>query len=248
MTHQRPTGNRRPSQPPRRKHAPEIYMRRRVLALVLLLLVVALIIWGMVAFAKAVGGSGKDENPEATETVATATEDAPVTEPTVPEPSDAPASSPSSSAPPSEEEEREDTATAAAPENPGECSLKDLRITAMTNQPSYPAGTEPVLYMEVENPTEVDCVIDLEASPLRFEVYSMGTNDRIWSDTDCNQPMLTGSETFAPRETRGFEARWSATNSAPDACENRAPVPAGSYFLHAVIGDNASDPVPFNIT
>ena len=118
----------------------------------------------------------------------------------------------------------------------------------MTNQPSYPAGTEPVLYMEVENPTEVDCVIDLEASPLRFEVYSMGTNDRIWSDTDCNQPMLTGTETFAPGETRGFEARWSATNSAPDACENRAPVPAGSYFLHAVIGDNASDPVPFNIT
>ena len=219
-------------------------MRRRVLALVLLLLVVALIIWGMVAFAKAVGGSGKDENPEATETVATATEDAPVTEPTVPEPSDAPASSPA----PAREEEQEDTATAAAPENPGECSLKDLRITAMTNQPSYPAGTEPVLYMEVENPTEVDCVIDLEASPLRFEVYSMGTNDRIWSDTDCNQPMLTGSETFAPGETRGFEARWSATNSAPDACENRAPVPAGSYFLHAVIGDNASDPVPFNIT
>lgn len=222
-------------------------MRRRVLALVLLLLVVALIIWGMVAFAKAVGGSGKDENPESSETVTTATEDAPVTEPTVPEPSDAPAS-PSSSAAPSEEAKEEDTATAAAPENPGECSLKDLRITAMTNQPSYPAGTEPVLYMEVENPTEVDCVIDLEASPLRFEVYSMGTNDRIWSDTDCNAPMLTGSETFAPGETRGFEARWSATNSAPDACENRAPVPAGSYFLHAVIGDNASDPVPFNIT
>ena len=58
-------------------------MRRRVLALVLLLLVVALIIWGMVAFAKAVGGSGKDENPEATETVVTATEDAPVPEPPV---------------------------------------------------------------------------------------------------------------------------------------------------------------------
>lgn len=223
-------------------------MRRRVLALVLLLVVVALIIWGMVAFAKAVGGSGKDEGtPENSETVATATEDAPVTEPTVPEPSDGPAS-PSSSAPPSEETQQEETSTAAAPENPRECSLKDLRITAMTNQPSYPAGTEPVLYMEVENPTEVDCVIDLEASPLRFEVYAMGTNDRIWSDTDCNEPMLAGTETFEPGATRGFEARWSATNSAPDACENRAPVPAGSYFLHAVIGDNASDPVPFNIT
>lgn len=233
-------------------------MRRRVVALVLLLLVVALIIWGMVAFAKAVGGSGDDgangaDGAETSTSAVTATPtekvpgEAPSSEPTEPTES-APSDSPAPGDGGASTSEKPEDATQAAPENPGQCSLKDLQITAMTNQPAYPAGVEPVLYMEVKNPTDVECAINIDEAPLRFEVYSMGTNERIWADTDCNQPMLSGVETFAPGQTRGFEARWSATNSAPDACENRAPVPAGSYFLHAVIGDNASDPAPFNIT
>ena len=102
--------------------------------------------------------------------------------------------------------------------------------------------------MEVENPTDTDCVINLDDNPLRFEVYDMASNERIWSDIDCYPPVVGGTVDFAPGEKRRWEARWSGTASQPGQCDDRAEVRAGSYFLHGVIGENASEASPFNIT
>lgn len=218
---------------------PEIYMRRRVAALVILLVVVALLVWGLSAFAR----SGKTDETETTpETVAEAPSTTLATEPTVQLSEES--TTPTSSEAPTQPTEE----TAAAPVKKGSCELADLQIHASSNQPSYAVGVQPVFYMEVENPTDTDCVIDLDDDLLRFEVYDMATNDRIWSDTDCYPPVAAGNVEFAPGEKRRWEARWSATASQPGQCDNRPEVKAGSYFLHGVIGDNASDASPFNIT
>ena len=209
-------------------------MRRRVAALVILLVVVALLVWGLSAFAR----SGKtDETENTPETVSEAPSTTLATEPTVQLSEE---STPSSTQP-SEE-------TVAAPVKKGSCELADLEIHASSNQPSYAIGVQPVFYMEVKNPTDTDCVINLDDNLLRFEVYDMATNDRIWSDTDCYPPVAAGNVEFAPGEKRRWEARWSVTASQPGQCDNRPEVKAGSYFLHGVIGDNASDASPFNIT
>ena len=209
-------------------------MRRRVAALVILLVIVALLVWGLSAFAR----SGKtDETEDTPETVSEAPSTTLATEPTVQLSEE---STPSSTQP-SEE-------TVAAPVKKGSCELADLEIHASSNQPSYAIGVQPVFYMEVKNPTDTDCVINLDDNLLRFEVYDMATNDRIWSDTDCYPPVAAGNVEFAPGEKRRWEARWSATASQPGQCDNRPEVKAGSYFLHGVIGDNASDASPFNIT
>ncbi|MCG7235590.1 hypothetical protein [Corynebacterium sp. ACRQP] len=218
---------------------PEIYMRRRVAALVILLVVVALLVWGLSAFAR----SGKTDETETTpETVAEAPSTTLATEPTVQLSEES--TTPSSSEAPTQPTEE----TAAAPVKKGSCELADLQIHASSNQPSYAVGVQPVFYMEVENPTDTDCVINLDDDLLRFEVYDMATNDRIWSDTDCYPPVAAGNVEFAPGEKRRWEARWSATASQPGQCDNRPEVKAGSYFLHGVIGENASDASPFNIT
>ena len=219
---------------------PEIYRRRRVAALVALLVVVVLLVWGLSAMARSGGG-------EADVSTSTSPTTTPVTEPTVPEPgaatpSESEAAKESASGEPSSPAER----TEAAPS--GTCELKDLRVVASTNQPSYAVGEQPVFYMEVQNPTDADCVIDLDANIMRFEVYDMATNQRVWSDVDCFDPVFAGQETFPRDSKRGFEARWSGTSSQPNVCTDRQPVPAGSYYLHTVIGDNASDAVPFNLT
>ena len=217
-------------------------MRRRVAALVILLVVVALLVWGLSAFAR----SGKTDETETTpETVAEAPSTTLATEPTV-QLSEESATPSSSEAPTQPTEPSEETA--AAPVKKGSCELADLQIHASSNQPSYAVGVQPVFYMEVENPTDTDCVINLDDDLLRFEVYDMATNDRIWSDTDCYPPVAAGNVEFAPGEKRRWEARWSATASQPGQCDNRPEVKAGSYFLHGVIGDNASDASPFNIT
>ena len=214
-------------------------MRRRVAALVILLVVVALLVWGLSAFAR----SGKtDETENTPETVAEAPSTTLATEPTVQLSEES--TTPSSSEAPTQPTEE----TAAAPVKKGSCELADLQIHASSNQPSYAVGVQPVFYMEVENPTDTDCVINLDDNLLRFEVYDMATNDRIWSDTDCYPPVAAGSVEFAPGEKRRWEARWSATASQPGQCDNRPEVMAGSYFLHGVIGENASDASPFNIT
>ena len=53
MTYQRPTDQR----PPKRPLPPEIYMRRRVVVLVALLVLVGLIVWGLSAVARSASGS-----------------------------------------------------------------------------------------------------------------------------------------------------------------------------------------------
>lgn len=218
---------------------PEIYMRRRVAALVILLVVVALLVWALSTMARS-GGSGSDG---ATETSTEQTVNPTVaTEPTVAAPEESTSETPSAS--PSEEP----SSVEAAPARTGACELKDLRIKALPNQPSYAAGTEPVFYMEVENPTDTDCVIDLDENILRFEVYDMRTNERMWADTDCYQPVVSGTQTYKAGEKQGYQARWSGTVSQPGKCDDRPAIEPGSYFLHTVIGDNASEAAPFNIT
>ena len=101
--------------------------------------------------------------------------------------------------------------------------------------------------MKINNPTKAECGINLDDNQLRFEVYTMSDNQRVWSDVDCYPSVVTGEETFKPGEPRMFEARWSATGSKPGQCTNRQPVAPGAYYLHAVVGDSASNPADFTI-
>lgn len=223
----------------RRPLPPEIYMRRRIAALVVLLVLVALVIWGLTAAAR----SGSDN----TEPTPSPVPESITTEPTVPVPGESTAAPTTSSAASS-------TAPSAGPSKPSadaaakkECTLQDLKITARASESSYGPGQQPTFYMTVENPTAVDCAIDLNAEQLRFEVYDMASNQRVWSDTDCHPAVVTGEETFAPDKARDFEAIWSRKDSQPGRCSDRQDVPAGSYYLHAVIGSHASDPADFTL-
>lgn len=210
----------------------EIYMRRRVGALVILLVVASLVIWGLSAMAKSGGGDGSNE------TSSSSTEETSelVTEPTVSEPTTETSTATTST-----------TATVAA-EKKGSCALSDLRIEAVPPQPSFGVNSQPEFFMNVSNPTDADCELDLKDGQVRFEVYEMATNKRVWADTDCYPSIVTGRQVFPAGSEQAFKAVWSVTSSQPGQCANRQQVPAGAYYLHAVIGDNASDPAPFNLT
>ncbi len=236
------------------RHNEVIYKRRRLAALVILLVVVALIIWGVVAMRG--GSTDESENTAATAALGT-TAVADTTEET--QSGDAAGSSVDStrsSAEPGESEEPRASETTserpsgeasetAAPRD--SCELSDLVITAGSNKPNYPAGEQPELFMTVTNPMEIDCEIDLEDNVLRFEVYNLSNNARVWSDVDCNPAVETGTRVFPAGEERYFQAIWSRTTSAPEQCSSRQAVPAGSYFLHTVIGDNPSQAHTFNL-
>lgn len=236
--------NKRYENPDTRPLPPEVYMRRRVAALVIILVVVGLVVWGLTAWARS--GSGSPDGAEST-APATPTEQV-TTEPTVPEPTDeattttTPTTAGTSPAQPTGSTEPSVNAAGKTT-----CELQDLSIEASTSAPSYAVGEQPVFYMKVDNPTAADCQVNLDEQQLRFEVYEMASNRRVWSDTDCYPSVVVGQETFKPNEPRTFQARWSGTGSQPGQCANREPVGPGSYYLHAVIGNDASNPVDFTL-
>lgn len=236
---------------PRKPLPPVIYQRRRAAALILILVVVAALI-----IAWAVGRGGKDDASQqaaATSSLAQPA-DAPSSAPSAAPTSsaaEAPASdgapsAESSAAAPSESAAPSDSAAASeAPKN--SCTVDDLKVGVKTVEASYKDGALPVFVMDVENPTAVDCDIDLDQNKLRFEVYKMGTNARVWADTDCYPSVQTGRTTFKAGATRQFQATWSRKGSEPGQCSDRPVAEAGHYFAHGIIGDNYSEGYTFNL-
>ncbi len=210
----------------------EIYVRRRVAAAVIILILVGLLVWGLVAFA----GRGGDEATDTTAPAAAASS----VEVTTTEASTSTSTTPETSEKETPSEEPEDVKSS--------CALSDLRITASSDRPSYGADVQPTFYMTVANPTTEDCEVNLDEHQLRFEVYNLETNERVWADTDCYPSVLTGDEVFKAEDERRFQAVWSRMGSRPGQCNNRQEVGTGSFYLHAVLGDNPSDAHPFNLS
>lgn len=234
----------------------QIYIRRRVAALAALVVLAALGVWAAVAFA----GRGDDPQPDpaaaSTEqsVEATATQEQP--EGTASAEPNAESDTESSTEPSGTQtadrteasSAAEATAANAALANKKTCELADLTITAATDKTSYGPDVQPKFYLTAANPTRGDCHIDLKEQQLRFEVYSMATNQRVWADTDCNESEGRGVLDIPAGQERHFEAVWSRTTSAPQACSGREPAAPGSYYLHAVIGSHPSPALPFNLS
>ncbi|WP_047240892.1 hypothetical protein [Corynebacterium epidermidicanis] len=214
-----------------------IYRRRRIAALVVLLVIVALIVWLLASLG---GGKGTEEQPQPTSVNAFERETAVATPTASTSPSPSPTASQSATPTP--------TGTPAlAAADKTTCAVEDLIVEARANQPSFGPEDRPTFYLTVKNPTKADCKVDLRKDGLKFEVYDLATNHRVWGDTDCNPSEDSGERVFPAGQERHYEAIWSRTTSAPNACDNRQPVPPGSYFLHTLVGENHSEAFTFNV-
>lgn len=219
-----------------------IYTRRRVAAIVVVLVVIALIL----LLFNLLGGKDKQADPAAETTVSQTSEPSLTSQPsTTTETSTVTTVTETTTGTTGASTSHTTTTNAAA--NKKTCELKDLEVTASTDQPNYTGDQRPTFYATVHNPTGADCEINLNDHPLAFEVYNLATNERVWSDIDCNDSEGRGRETFAKGTDKYYQAVWSRAGSAPNACDNRQQVPPGSYYLHTLVGDNHSDAVTFNI-
>lgn len=230
-----------------KKPLPEdIYKRRRVAALIIVLVLAVVLIWAAVA---AFGGSS--EEPADTAAPAPTSADEETSSSAAPESSETVSETKTSAEGASESKAAESEPSSAAPASSEAakktCDLADLDVrTSMLNY-SVPEGELPKFFMTVTNPTAADCKIDLDKNLLRFEVYKMADNERVWSDTDCYASVQTGSQTFPAGKDVKFEAEWSRQASKPGECTDRPAAEPGAYFAHTVIGDNSSPPQDFTL-
>ncbi|EFM42842.1 hypothetical protein [Corynebacterium accolens] len=226
----------------------EIYKRRRVAALIIVIVLAVVLIWAAVA---AFGGESDDSVAASSESSA-ATTSAETTSESSTTSADSTSESESESESASESEAKDGASESKEPEESvhaakDTCSLEDLEVrTSMLNY-SVPDGELPKFFMTVTNPTAADCKIDLDENSLRFEVYKMADNQRVWSDTDCYASVQTGEQTFPAGKDLKFEAEWSRQASEPGKCTDRPTAEPGAYFAHTVIGDNSSPPQDFTL-
>lgn len=217
-------------------------MRRRVAA-VAALVVVILLLWWMIS---AIGGSDEDSSAEATDAAATTSTTPDMTSPSEPPKGKKPEGT---DAKESGSAEASESARSSERNRKDSCSLEDLKVVAVPGAVTFGADQQPNFYAKITNPTNADCVIDADESPLKFEVFTLNNYERVWADTDCNDPEITGEITVPAGKDMNYElGAWSRTTSAPDQCDNRQPVGAGSYLLYTHLGDNVSDPATFNLS
>jgi hypothetical protein len=223
---------------PRGPLAPEIYWRRRGLAVGIVVVVVAIVVAILVAVLSGSAGAntsntGKKSAAQAAQPPAANPEVKTQVEPPAGQNTDQPAETPTAAVqPPPVLKEGDD------------CPDSTLAVKGLTNAPQYAIGDQPKFTMVVTNIGLVACKRDVGAAVLAAYVYSLD-NKRLWSNLDCAPSNETLVKTFAPGEQVTTAVTWTGMGSAPHCPLPRPAIGPGTYNLVVQLGNLRSLSVPF---
>jgi len=222
---------------PRRPLPPEIYRRRRALAIGVAGLVVAIVI--AILFMAFSGGDSqgptKTNEPNTSQGPLGQPQDPGVKTPVVP--------------PAQQSAEPTPTPTAAVEPPPvlkpgDDCPDSTLAVKGLTNEPRYVIGDQPKFTMVVTNIGLTACQRDVGAAVLAAYVYTLD-NKRLWSNLDCAPSNETLVKSFNPGEQVTTEVTWTGMGSEPQCPLPRQPIGPGTYNLVVQLGNLRSATVPF---
>lgn len=219
---------------------PEIYRRRRALAIGVAALVLAIIVAIVVMVVR--GGSSEakpaaEDQPNTSQGPLAQTPAPESKTPVVPPAEASPAATP--------------TPTAAVEPPPvlkegDDCPDSTLAVKGITNEPHYTLGDQPKFTMVVTNIGLVGCQRDVGAAVLSAYVYSLD-NKRLWSNLDCAPSNETLVKTFNPGEQVTTEVTWTGMGSEAQCPLPRQPIGPGTYNLVVQLGNLRSASVPFTL-
>ncbi|MFB7877536.1 hypothetical protein ACFC06_19990 [Nocardia sp. NPDC056064] len=216
---------------------PEIYWRRRALAIGIVAVALVLVIWLAVMVTR--GGDSSGEKPVAATTTAesssaaassTTSESSSATSSTTATSTSSATSSPSATDQP-----------AAQP-----CPDQSLALKVTVGQPTYRVGDQPGFGTVITNISSAPCSRDLGAGP-QFLVYTLDGQRRLWASNDCNPDGPPDPKTLAAGQQLSYKGTWFGTTSQPECAGDRLPVPAGAYMVVAQLGSIRSAAEPFNL-
>ncbi len=207
----------------------EVYVRRRVAAVVIAVVAVLVVVLALFL-------ASRDSGTDTQESAAGATGSSEAAETTRTSESESEAETST---------EREDDGGASR----GRCADEDLRLDVWPAEPNVPVGQEVRFYVNVLNASETTCDRDLSEAPLSFEIYRLDDNTKIWSSIDCTTPRGEDEVELRPQEPESRMIDWSGRRSAEDACSeaHRTVVGVGSYQVYALVGNVFSPAATFNI-
>ncbi|MBF6438243.1 DUF4232 domain-containing protein [Nocardia cyriacigeorgica] len=212
---------------------PEIYWRRRVFAIGVLVVALVLVIWLVVAVSRG-GDSPGDTQAAATSSTET---NKPAGQASTKKEAAAESSTPSGSGTPS----------SGAPVAAGQCSDQSLAVKVTVAQPTYRVGEQPVFGIVITNISADPCTRDTGSGLQQVSVHTLDGQRRLWASTDCYPDGEPDVRTLQPGEQAAFTVTWTGATSQPECAGERVQVPAGAYTVVAQLGAIRSAPEPFNI-
>lgn len=212
---------------------PEIYWRRRLLAIGALIVALALVVWLAMMLLR---GGGDDEDPKAAAAASTSVSAAKQSGPP-----------PATSTDADSKETTSGTVNSTASNPPPQCPDQSLAVKASVGQPTYKSGDQPVFSVVITNISTSACTRDMGSGMQQVWVQSLDGKRRLWTSTDCDQGGAADVRTLKGGEQAPFSLTWSGTTSQPGCAGDRVPVPPGGYAVVAQFGSVQSDPETFNI-
>lgn len=252
---------------------PEVYRRRRIVALLILVLIVLLII-GLISWLFGRGSGSSDTSAAASASAsssqkteafsdfsqratasASASESASVSasaEPT--ESASATASqeaSPEASASPSASAEPTESASPSASPSaePTQaalvaCTAADLKISLTADRTSYAAGQSPALAVSYTNTSGNPCIVTGGANNVDINITSGPA--QVYNYAQCNQVATENAE-LAAGASQTAAVSWNRTINAL-GCNSTLPIQPGYYWATASVNGVNSQPVRIIVT
>ncbi|WP_157983914.1 hypothetical protein [Nesterenkonia muleiensis] len=225
----------------RRRPSPAVYRRRRLVAALLAVVVLALVVWGARAlYDTFVDGQGQNESAAQTG-AGQDTEDDGAGE-TEAEPTEEPAEGEDSDDVPDDAAAEGDNSEDELPE--GHCAPADIEVRAGTSHEVYDASTAPLLIMEIENVGSEDCTLDVGTAEQQFRVATGGRE--IFSTAQCDLSGESLELEFEPGQTERAQMLWPRSESAVD-CSEPAELTTGDYELTVSVSGISSQPHDFEL-
>jgi hypothetical protein len=239
---------------------PEIYWRRRVVALggaaIAVALIIGLIIW-------ATGGSNDNpSNAAATSSVASSTaysaEPSASADPSASEGvsggpvagggSGGGVAAPSGSAAASSVPAPGGSSAAPGPvPASGLCPDANISVVLYTDKPTYSTGDQPVFTIVTTNAGLTDCTRDVGKAAQNVVVRTLDGTRTLWSARDCSPLQTVNNVNLKPSQQVRDTITWSGTTSSPGCDKPRVPIPVGAYQAIGKIGEKESAPITFNV-
>ncbi|MFI6509567.1 hypothetical protein ACIBCT_18330 [Streptosporangium sp. NPDC050855] len=202
----------------------DVYWRRRMTALIAVLMVVAVVAWACSATGgpddvRKRGGTTAQETPDAVPGVLPPSE---VT----------PSASWSRTPSPGTSRATGAAGTAVRHRRPGQACTPGQLVLSMEGQGTvYPAGIRPRFILTLVNVGKVMCTA--EVGPRSLEVRITSGPDRVWSSSDC----ISGETDHVDRLERGVpyvrELVWDRRRSGNDCASDRVAARPGTYVAVA---------------
>ena len=141
------------------------------------------------------------------------------------------------------------TATTSASSSPGpvtDCGKQDLRVTASTDESTYPAGALPHLSAVVRNVSDQPCRFVTSPDSRVWTVVSGA--DRVWTSAHCTVSSARDTKRLRPGRTIAYGLVWNRHRSAKGCPTDTPELDPGTYVLEVSFSGVSAARVVFHLT